>query len=76
MPMDYKEALAYIDGVRWLGSKPGLDRITTLLDCDEVLVLDKGRVSELGSPAELLSRGGIFRRIYDMQMSIGEEAGA
>ena len=51
-------------------------RITTLLDCDEVLVLDKGRVSELGSPAELLSRGGIFRRIYDMQMSIGEEAGA
>ena len=49
-------------------------RITTLLDCDAVLVLDKGRVSELGSPAELLSRDGIFRRIYDMQMSIGEEA--
>ena len=51
-------------------------RITTLLDCDAVLVLDKGRVSELGSPAELLSRSGIFRRIYDMQMSIGEEAEA
>ena len=31
MPMDYKEALAYIDGVHWLGSKPGLERILTLL---------------------------------------------
>ena len=48
-------------------------RITTLLDCDNVLVLDKGAVSELGSPAELLQSGGIFRRIYDLQMSVGEE---
>ena len=30
--MDYKEALAYIDGVRWYGSKPGLERIAALLD--------------------------------------------
>ena len=51
-------------------------RITTLLDCDRVLVLDKGRVSQLGAPEELLSRPGIFRRIYDLQMSIGEEAEA
>ncbi len=49
-------------------------RITTLLDCDNVLVLDKGRVSELGTPGELLSRPGLFRRIYDMQMAVGEEA--
>lgn len=30
--MDYKEALEYIDGVSWLGSKPGLSRITELLE--------------------------------------------
>jgi len=30
--MDYKEALTYIDGVSWLGSKPGLERITELLE--------------------------------------------
>ncbi len=48
-------------------------RITTLLDCDNVLVLDKGAVSELGSPAELLQNDGIFRRIHDLQMSAGEE---
>lgn len=48
-------------------------RITTLMDCDNVLVLDHGRVAELGAPDELLVAGGIFRRIYDMQMSLGEE---
>ena len=51
-------------------------RITTLLDCDNILVLEKGRVSQLGSPRELLAKPGIFRKIYDMQMSIGEEEGA
>ena len=30
--MDYKEALAYIDGVRWYGSRPGLERVTELLE--------------------------------------------
>ncbi|MBE6969467.1 MAG: ABC transporter ATP-binding protein [Ruminococcaceae bacterium] len=50
-------------------------RITTLMDCDCVLVLDNGSVAELDSPAELYARGGIYRRIYDMQMSLGEEEG-
>ena len=48
-------------------------RITTLLDCDTVLVLENGRAAELGSPAELLAQGGIFRRIHDLQMAVGEE---
>ena len=30
--MDYREALAYIDGVSWLGSRPGLARVTALLE--------------------------------------------
>ena len=29
--MDYQEALKYIDGVAWFGSKPGLSRVTELL---------------------------------------------
>ena len=29
--MDYQEALAYIDGVAWFGSKPGLSRVMELL---------------------------------------------
>ena len=30
--MDYKEALEYINGVSWLGTKPGLTRVTALLE--------------------------------------------
>lgn len=48
-------------------------RITTLMDCDNILVLDHGKVVQLGTPQELLRQKGIFRQIYDMQMSIGEE---
>ena len=47
-------------------------RITTLLACDNVLVLDKGAVAQLGTPQELLAREGLFRRIYDLQMAVGE----
>ena len=51
-------------------------RITTLLDCARVLVLDKGRAVQLGTPAELLAQPGLFRRIYDLQMAVDEEEGA
>ena len=30
--MEYKEALDYINGVSWLGSRPGLERVTELLE--------------------------------------------
>ena len=48
-------------------------RINTLMDCDRVLVLERGRVVQLGSPEELVKTEGMFKRIYEMQMSIGEE---
>ena len=48
-------------------------RILTLLDCDTVLVLEHGRVRQLGSPEALLQQEGPFRAIYRMQMAIGEE---
>ena len=30
--MDYKEALAYLDSIEYFGSKPGLERITAMLE--------------------------------------------
>ena len=48
-------------------------RITTLMDCDNILVLEHGKVLQLGTPQALLQEDGLFRQIYDMQMSIGEE---
>ena len=46
-------------------------RITTLMDCDNILVLEQGRVAESGSSRELYEKGGIYRWVYDMQMSLG-----
>lgn len=42
-------------------------RITSLSGADKVIVMEAGRILEMGSPAELLERGGVYRRIHDMQ---------
>ena len=42
-------------------------RITTLMHADQIIVLDHGRIREMGSHAQLLEAGGLYRRIYDLQ---------
>ena len=55
-------------------------RITTLMQAQRILVLSEGRVADIGTHEELISRPGIYRDIYDIQMSsddrllLGEEA--
>ena len=44
-------------------------RITTLMQADRILVLDNGRVADLGTHAQLIARPGIYREIYEIQMS-------
>ena len=44
-------------------------RITTLMGADQILVLNQGRVEEMGTHYELIRKQGIYRRIYDIQMS-------
>jgi ATP-binding cassette subfamily B protein len=43
-------------------------RITTLMHADNIIVLDKGRVAEAGTHQQLLEKGGIYKKIYDIQM--------
>ena len=50
-------------------------RITTLSRADQVVVLDSGRMIEHGTPEELRTAGGIYQKIYEIQLGIrGEEA--
>jgi len=42
-------------------------RLATILDADEILVLDAGRLVERGSHGELLAANGLYRRLFDLQ---------
>ncbi len=42
-------------------------RITTLSKADQIIVLDRGRIAEMGTHEELKSAGGIYQRIYEIQ---------
>jgi ATP-binding cassette, subfamily B, bacterial MsbA len=42
-------------------------RLSTVRRADKIVVLDQGRVAETGTHEELVSRGGIYQRLYDMQ---------
>ena len=45
--------------------------LIALPDVDHVIVLNQGQVAEAGTPAELLARKGLFRRLYDLQKAAG-----
>ncbi len=49
-------------------------RVTTLMQADRILVLDRGRVADVGTHAELINRPGIYKEIYDIQMSSDDRA--
>ena len=42
-------------------------RLSTILAADQILVLDKGRIAEIGLHGELLENDGIYRHLYDTQ---------
>lgn len=44
-------------------------RVTSLMGADEILVLNQGKIEERGTHGELIQRNGIYRRIYEIQMS-------
>jgi ATP-binding cassette subfamily B protein len=48
-------------------------RVSALLHCDQVLVLDGGRAVDLGAPADLLERPGLFRDTWEQQRAEQEE---
>ncbi|MBR2719562.1 MAG: ABC transporter ATP-binding protein [Clostridia bacterium] len=51
-------------------------RITTLSKADQVIVLDRGRIAEMGTPAELEKAGGLYQKIYEIQSLSKEEVEA
>jgi ATP-binding cassette subfamily B protein len=51
-------------------------RISTVQEADQILVLKEGRIVERGTHIELLQRAGFYRELSDLQMQVKDEAAA
>lgn len=42
-------------------------RLSTIIHCNKIVVLEHGRIAESGTHRELLEAGGVYKRLYDLQ---------
>lgn len=45
-------------------------RISTLMEADHILVLEKGRITQQGTHEELIAQDGLYRKIWDIQNAV------
>ena len=46
-------------------------RILSIKDCDNIIVLDKGKIVAFGNNKQLLSSCDIYKELYDSQIKAG-----
>ena len=49
-------------------------RISSVRDCDRIIVMDDGRVNGFGTHEELLENNDIYREVYESQVGAGGDA--
>lgn len=45
-------------------------RLSTIRRADQIVVLEKGQIREIGTHAELVGHGGIYQRLHDLQFEV------
>lgn len=45
-------------------------RISTVMDADKIIVLNKGEIEDMGTHEQLVQREGVYKRIWDIQNSL------
>jgi ATP-binding cassette subfamily B multidrug efflux pump len=51
-------------------------RLSTIRKANQIIVLDKGEIKEIGTHEQLLSQGGFYAKLHEMQFSKQEPAGS
>ncbi|MEQ1761974.1 MAG: ABC transporter transmembrane domain-containing protein [Pyrinomonadaceae bacterium] len=49
-------------------------RLSTIRKADKIVVMDRGKISEIGTHTELLTATGKYRRLYELQFADAEES--
>ncbi len=42
-------------------------RLSTVRRADKIVVLERGRICEMGTHDDLVNSGGVYQRLHDMQ---------
>lgn len=50
-------------------------RLSTIRDCDEIIVIDHGKIIERGTHTEMIMQNGTYHKLLADQEAIGEKAG-
>jgi len=45
-------------------------RLSTIQHADEIIVLQRGEIAERGTHNDLLAKGGVYKKLYDMQVFV------
>jgi ABC-type multidrug transport system fused ATPase/permease subunit len=51
-------------------------RLSTVMDCDQIFVMDEGRIVERGTHEELIAKGGVYSAMARQQLRIEEPSQA
>jgi ATP-binding cassette subfamily B protein len=45
-------------------------RLSTIRNADKIIVLDQGRIVEMGNHQDLMQRRGLYSQLYNRQMEL------
>jgi len=49
-------------------------RLSTVIDADRIIVLEKGRIGEQGDHESLIEQDGVYARLWRLQQKKSEDA--
>jgi ATP-binding cassette, subfamily B, bacterial len=75
--VDTSTELSILDQVRQQRGKHTViiiaHRLSTLMHADQIAVMDKGRIVQLGTHDELVAREGLYRKLWQIQGALAED---